>query len=46
LLQVEHSDLVIVGAGVHGLLTAKTYLEVSSSAKAVILDEAQTVRGV
>jgi cation diffusion facilitator CzcD-associated flavoprotein CzcO len=42
---MEHTDLAIIGAGVHGLVTAKTFLEVNPTAKIVILDQAQTVGG-
>ncbi|CEL10225.1 hypothetical protein ASPCAL13349 [Aspergillus calidoustus] len=38
-------DLLIVGAGVHGLIMAKTYLEVHPSATLLVVDESQSVGG-
>ncbi|KAE8391445.1 hypothetical protein BDV23DRAFT_193185 [Aspergillus alliaceus] len=38
-------ELLIVGAGLHGLLMAKTYLEVSPHATLLIIDRAQSVGG-
>ncbi|KAL3456974.1 hypothetical protein BJX64DRAFT_296257 [Aspergillus heterothallicus] len=38
-------DLLIVGAGLHGLIMAKTYLEVHPSATLLVVDEAQSVGG-
>ena len=42
---MEQLDLVIIGAGIHGLVTAKTYLEVKPATKIVILDQARTLGG-
>ncbi|KAF8461227.1 hypothetical protein BDZ91DRAFT_830109 [Kalaharituber pfeilii] len=42
----EQVDLVVIGAGWHGLMAAKTYLEVNSSANILILDKSQTIGGV
>ncbi|RVX66613.1 hypothetical protein B0A52_09364 [Exophiala mesophila] len=39
-------DLVVVGAGWHGLAVAKTYTEVSPTANVLILDTAQSIGGV
>lgn len=39
-------DLVIVGAGWHGLAVAKTYTEVSPKANVLILDTAKSIGGV
>ncbi|KAI9852007.1 MAG: hypothetical protein M1838_002130 [Thelocarpon superellum] len=38
-------DLVVVGAGVHGLVAAKTYLDVNPSARITILESASSVGG-
>ncbi|KAL4786877.1 hypothetical protein BJX76DRAFT_63678 [Aspergillus varians] len=38
-------DLVIVGAGLHGLIMAKTYLEIHPSARLLVVDESQSVGG-
>ncbi|RDW64528.1 flavin-containing monooxygenase [Aspergillus mulundensis] len=38
-------DLLVVGAGLHGLTMAKTYLQVHPSAKLVIVDEASSLGG-
>ncbi|KAL3442342.1 hypothetical protein BJX65DRAFT_312922 [Aspergillus insuetus] len=38
-------DLLIVGAGLHGLIMAKTYLEVQPSATLLVVDESQSVGG-
>ncbi|KAG2173103.1 hypothetical protein INT43_004476 [Umbelopsis isabellina] len=43
---MEKVDLVVIGAGVYGLAAAKTYLEVNSDAKVVVLDANSTVGGV
>ncbi|KAI5782521.1 hypothetical protein FPQ18DRAFT_299496 [Pyronema domesticum] len=45
-MAAEKTDLVIIGAGWHGLITAKTYLEVNPSANVLILDKAATIGGV
>ncbi|KAL2813396.1 hypothetical protein BJX63DRAFT_225123 [Aspergillus granulosus] len=41
----ESVDLLIVGAGLHGLIMAKTYLEVHPSATLLVVDESQSVGG-
>ncbi|KAL2869594.1 flavin-containing monooxygenase [Aspergillus lucknowensis] len=42
----SHSvDLLIVGAGLHGLIMAKTYLEVHPSAALLVVDESHSVGG-
>ncbi|KAJ0418640.1 hypothetical protein BJY00DRAFT_314791 [Aspergillus carlsbadensis] len=38
-------DLLIVGAGLHGLIMAKTYLEVHPSATLIVVDESKSVGG-
>ncbi|KAL2844528.1 hypothetical protein BJY01DRAFT_248145 [Aspergillus pseudoustus] len=38
-------ELLIVGAGLHGLIMAKTYLEVHPSATLLVVDESQSVGG-
>ncbi|KAL5342664.1 hypothetical protein BJX70DRAFT_409657 [Aspergillus crustosus] len=38
-------DLLIIGAGLHGLTMAKTYLEVNPSARLLVVDKARTVGG-
>ncbi|RFU34093.1 hypothetical protein B7463_g2241, partial [Scytalidium lignicola] len=38
-------DLLIVGAGLHGLAIAKTYLQVNSDAKLLVVDQAQSIGG-
>ncbi|KAI1734291.1 cofactor FMO1 FAD enzyme [Xylaria scruposa] len=42
----EEVDVVVVGAGWNGLISAKTYLDFVPSAKLVILDEQATIGGV
>ncbi|KAA8907994.1 hypothetical protein FN846DRAFT_946278 [Sphaerosporella brunnea] len=39
-------DLVIIGAGWHGLVSAKTYLEVNPGARVLILEKSPTIGGV
>ncbi|KAF8251482.1 FAD/NAD(P)-binding domain-containing protein [Wilcoxina mikolae CBS 423.85] len=39
-------ELVVIGAGWHGLVSAKTYLEVNPSARVIILDKSPTIGGV
>ena len=39
-------DLVIIGAGVHGLAMAKTYLEVNPKDKVQLLDSQASIGGV
>ncbi|KAL3478886.1 hypothetical protein BJX99DRAFT_256091 [Aspergillus californicus] len=41
----QQVDLLIVGAGLHGLIMAKTYREVHPSANLLVVDESQTVGG-
>ncbi|KAJ2961270.1 hypothetical protein NQZ79_g3527 [Umbelopsis isabellina] len=43
---MEKVDLVVIGAGFHGLAAAKTYLEVNPDAKVVVLDAEASVGGV
>ncbi|KIW82677.1 hypothetical protein Z517_05704 [Fonsecaea pedrosoi CBS 271.37] len=38
-------DLVIVGAGIHGLIMAKTYLDVYPRARLLVLDSAESIGG-
>ncbi|KAL4900419.1 hypothetical protein BDW74DRAFT_188270 [Aspergillus multicolor] len=38
-------DLLIVGAGLHGLIMAKTYLEANPSAKLLLIDESSSIGG-
>ncbi|KAL5359377.1 hypothetical protein BJX96DRAFT_183728 [Aspergillus floccosus] len=42
---MDHVDILIVGAGLHGLAMAKTYLEVSPNVQLLIIDQAQSVGG-
>ncbi|KAF9772548.1 hypothetical protein IL306_009740 [Fusarium sp. DS 682] len=42
---MEHFDLVIIGAGWHGLAMAKTYRELHPEAKLCILDYAMSIGG-
>ncbi|ETN44616.1 uncharacterized protein HMPREF1541_10286 [Cyphellophora europaea CBS 101466] len=39
-------DLIIVGAGIHGLILAKTYLEASPTSSLLIIDSAVSIGGV
>ncbi|KAH8599836.1 hypothetical protein B0O99DRAFT_344360 [Bisporella sp. PMI_857] len=41
----ERVDLVIVGAGVYGLAAAKTYLQITPSAKIILFESASTLGG-
>ncbi|KAK9358812.1 hypothetical protein V1504DRAFT_396116 [Lipomyces starkeyi] len=43
---MEEADLVVIGAGWHGLITAKTYLECNPSTKLVVLDAGSSIGGV
>ncbi|PLB33725.1 FAD/NAD(P)-binding domain-containing protein [Aspergillus candidus] len=43
---METVDLVIVGAGWHGISAAKTYLEVHPTHKVIILDRSASIGGV
>ncbi|KAE8450974.1 hypothetical protein EG329_005414 [Mollisiaceae sp. DMI_Dod_QoI] len=43
---IPEVDLVVVGAGWHGLSVAKTYLEVHPNARLVIYEAASTIGGV
>ncbi|KIW31274.1 uncharacterized protein PV07_02935 [Cladophialophora immunda] len=38
-------DLVIIGAGIHGLIMAKTYLDVYPAARLLMLDSAESIGG-
>ncbi|MBE7181584.1 MAG: NAD(P)/FAD-dependent oxidoreductase, partial [Terriglobus roseus] len=42
----DHYDLVITGAGIHGLILAKTYLESSPTSSVLIIDSAASIGGV
>ncbi|KAL7760763.1 hypothetical protein ACKLNR_007298 [Fusarium oxysporum f. sp. zingiberi] len=42
---MEHFDLIVVGAGWHGLAMAKTYIEVHNQASILVLDYADSVGG-
>ncbi|KAH8900266.1 FAD/NAD(P)-binding domain-containing protein [Thozetella sp. PMI_491] len=42
---MEHIDLLVVGAGWHGLAMAKTYLEVCPGANVAVMDSSATVGG-
>ncbi|KAL4954225.1 hypothetical protein BDW69DRAFT_205371 [Aspergillus filifer] len=44
-MAAEVVDLLIVGAGLHGLIVAKTYLEVHPTAPLLVVDESSTVGG-
>ncbi|KAL4792217.1 hypothetical protein BDV19DRAFT_392391 [Aspergillus venezuelensis] len=44
-MATEVVDLLIVGAGLHGLIMAKTYLEVQPAASLLVVDESVTVGG-
>ncbi|KAL4964234.1 flavin-containing monooxygenase [Aspergillus stella-maris] len=44
-MATEVVDLLIVGAGLHGLIMAKTYLEVHPFANLLVVDESNTVGG-
>jgi hypothetical protein len=43
---IESFDLVIIGAGIHGLATLKTYREVNPNASILVLDRGSSVGGV
>jgi cation diffusion facilitator CzcD-associated flavoprotein CzcO len=43
---MEVFDLVIVGAGIHGLATLKTYREVNPSASILVVDKDASLGGV
>ncbi|KAL8783521.1 MAG: hypothetical protein Q9213_004567 [Squamulea squamosa] len=45
-LQESHFDIIIVGAGLQGLVAAKTYLSLSPNTSLLILDSNLTVGGV
>ncbi|KUL82826.1 hypothetical protein ZTR_09614 [Talaromyces verruculosus] len=42
---MEKFDLLIVGAGFHGLIMAKTFLQVNPDAKLLVVDQAQSLGG-
>ncbi|KAI0017753.1 hypothetical protein F4780DRAFT_754258 [Xylariomycetidae sp. FL0641] len=42
----EHVDVLVVGAGWNGLISAKTYLDFEPSANLVIVDDQKTIGGV
>ncbi|PVH89959.1 FAD/NAD(P)-binding domain-containing protein [Cadophora sp. DSE1049] len=42
---MEQIDLVVIGAGFHGLIAAKTYLDVHPSTKVILYDSASSVGG-
>ncbi|MCJ1275038.1 hypothetical protein MMC21_002838 [Puttea exsequens] len=42
----QHYDVVIVGAGVHGLCAARTFLTINSSLTLLIIDNKETIGGV
>ena len=42
----EHFDVIIVGAGVHGLCAAHTFLSIDPSLSLLILDDKSTIGGV
>ncbi|PKY05785.1 FAD/NAD(P)-binding domain-containing protein [Aspergillus campestris IBT 28561] len=44
--QIESADLVIVGAGWHGISAAKAYLEVNPTHKIIIFDSSASIGGV
>jgi cation diffusion facilitator CzcD-associated flavoprotein CzcO len=43
---MEHTDLVIIGAGWFGLVMAKTYLQIHPGARITLFDEAKSTSGV
>ncbi|KAI5801658.1 hypothetical protein DFH27DRAFT_611005 [Peziza echinospora] len=43
---VDQVDLVVIGAGWHGLMAAKTYSDVNPSSRIVVLEKATTIGGV
>lgn len=45
-MAAETYDLVVVGAGLHGLAAAKTYLEVNPVASIAVLEKAASIGGV
>ncbi|KAH7413909.1 hypothetical protein DE146DRAFT_601510 [Phaeosphaeria sp. MPI-PUGE-AT-0046c] len=42
----ETFDLTIIGAGIHGLVTLRTYLDVHPNASVVVLDKSSSIGGV
>ena len=42
----EHHDVVIIGAGVHGLCVAHTFLAINSHLNLLLVDEKSTIGGV
>ncbi|EMD67133.1 hypothetical protein COCSADRAFT_135788 [Bipolaris sorokiniana ND90Pr] len=44
--EIEKFDLVVVGAGIHGLVIAKTYRDVHPEASILVLDKSQSIGGV
>lgn len=43
---IEKFDLVVVGAGIHGLVIAKTYCDVHPEASILVLDKSRSIGGV
>ena len=43
---MESFDLVIIGAGIHGLAVLKTYRDVHPHASILVLDKASSIGGV
>ncbi|KAL9104171.1 MAG: hypothetical protein Q9163_000870 [Psora crenata] len=44
--EMEGADLVVIGAGWHGLVMVKTYLEIHPSSKVVALESQKSIGGV
>ncbi|MCJ1353720.1 MAG: hypothetical protein MMC33_003707 [Icmadophila ericetorum] len=42
---MEKADLVVIGAGWHGLVVAKTYAEVNPNATVILVDSAESIGG-
>ncbi|KAF1994131.1 FAD/NAD(P)-binding domain-containing protein [Amniculicola lignicola CBS 123094] len=45
-INMEEFDLVIIGAGIHGMITLKTYREVHPDASILVLDKGTSLGGV
>lgn len=45
-MSYQHSDVIIVGAGIHGLCAAHTFIRIDPSLKVLILDDKNTLGGV
>ena len=43
---IETFDLVVIGAGIHGLATTKTYRNVHPEASILVLDKSSFIGGV